>query len=760
MRSRVVGAFSITCLAIPVIANAQSALAGAPFQIRPAAGRITIDGDLSDEGWQGAVRIDQWYETQPGDNVEPKVKNVGYLTYDGKFFYAGFEFEDPNPAAIRAPFADRDNIGNGLDDYAGILLDARGTGTTAAFFLATPRNIQYDATLDDSSGEDSSPDFFWDSATRITSHGWTLEMRIPFSSIRYRNVDPQTWRILLYRNYPRDFHYQFFSARLPRGGNCFVCRANVLTGLERLPHGGHLIVAPFATAAGVAAATGDTGSPLGGTELQTRIGVDVKYLPNADNAVDLTIKPDFSQVESDTAQISTNQRFALFYPEKRPFFLEGSDLFATPIQAVYTRTITAPVAGARATGKEAGMRYTVLFADDDGGGSAVIPGPTSSSLADVNFGSSVVVARAKRDIGLSFIGVLATDREHHGNEGFNRVVGPDFQWRPSATDVVSGQWLFSETQTPNHPDLADEWTGQTLHGHAAMVQWNHSTTHLDWFGLYRDVSDGFRADTGFVPQVGYREAFGSSGWTFRPTNFLSRLRTFVNVDEQIDRSGNLITSDVQPGFGMDSKLSGFMQFRLIADRVRTPAGALIDRHQFGYILRFSPSPFLPEVAANGTLGQDIDFDNSRPGRGPTINLSATVRPSIHLELAPIFNQQWLNVADAAGQSRRLFTARVARLKGTYTFTSRVFLRGIGQYVWTDRDPTLYLDEVAARSGDFSGSLLLAYKLNWQSVMYLGYGDNRELTEPDLVVPPQARSGIRLAPLDRQLFVKLSYAFQR
>src|SRR5215831_19256976 len=239
---------------------AQPALAGATIQIAKATSHITIDGDLSDEAWQHATKVDKWYETQPGDNTEPKVKNVGYLTFDERFLYAAFEFEDPNPSAIRAPFADRDNIGNGYNDYGGILLDARATGTTGVFFVVTPRNIQYDSITDDSSGEDSSPDFFWDSATRISAHGWTLEMRIPFSSIRYRNVDPQTWRIMLYRNYPRDFHYQFFSMRIPRDSNCFVCRANVLTGLEKLPGGGHLVAAPYAAASSVAEAPGPPGS--------------------------------------------------------------------------------------------------------------------------------------------------------------------------------------------------------------------------------------------------------------------------------------------------------------------------------------------------------------------------------------------------------------------------------------------------------------------------------------------------------------------
>jgi hypothetical protein len=736
-------------LTTAVQVGAQSALAGDPITIQRARGPIVVDGDLSDEGWRGATRIDRWYETQPGDNTPPKVSNVGYLTYDDKFFYAAFEFEDPDPSAFRAPYTDRDNIGNGLNDYGGILLDPRNTGSTGFFFVVSPHNVQYDSITDDSSGENSSPDFFWDSATRVTAHGWTLEMRIPFSSLRYRNIDPQTWRIFLYRNYPRDRHYQFFSARVPRDTNCFVCRANMLNGLEHLPGGGHIVIAPYVAARDLAQPSGDPGTPLVRGPVDTHAGLDVKYLPNADNAIDLTVKPDFSHVESDTAQIATNQRFALFFPEKRPFFLESVDLLATPIQAVYTRTVTSPDAGGRVTGKEAGIRYTVLVANDAGGGSAVLPGATSSSFASIDFGSTVVIARAKRDMGLSFLGVLATDRENRDGRGHNRVVGPDFQWRPAGTDVVSGQWLISESKTPNRPDLAAEWTGRTFDGHAGVVQWSHNTTHLDWSGSYRDLSSGFRADVGFVPQVDYREISGQTGWTFRPTGFLSRLRTFINVDRQIDQAGVLVSSDVQPGVGMDTALNGFMQFRYIQDQIRTPAGVLIGRHQFGYILQFGLSRRVSQVAVNGTLGQDIDVGNSRQGRGPTINVSATLDPTEHVELALVENVQWLNVDDAMGQSRRLFTARISRMRGTYTFTARTFVRVIAQYVSTDSDPSLYLKTVTPRAGTFNGSALFAYKLNWQSVIYVGYGDDRELSDQR-----------RLLPSNRQVFVKVSHAFQR
>ncbi len=747
---------AVACAA-PQMAAAQTSLSGERIPITRAAGKIVVDGELNDEGWRGATRVEKWYEIQPGDNTEPKVRNVGYLTYDDKFFYAAFEFEDPNPSALRAPFADRDNLGNGYFDYGGVILDTRNSRRTATLFLVTPRNVQYDSVLDDASGEDASPDFFWDSAAKITDRGWTIEIRIPFSSLRYRNADPQTWGILLYRNYPRDRHYQFFSSKVPRSSNCFICHSNTLSGLERLPEGGHLVAAPYVSASESAHPREEDGSPLVNDPVKPHAGLDVKFTPNADNAIDVALNPDFSQVESDTAQISANERFALFFPEKRPFFLEGADLFQTPVQAVYTRTITSPDWGGRVTGKQAGLRYTLLVAEDSGGGSVIIPGPNGSSLANQDFGSTDVIARVKREIGLSSIGVLATDREAHrtqgpdqtdGSGGYNRVIGPDVHWRPTGGDFIGAQLLFSASRTPNRPDLADEWTGGHLSGHALDLHWGHSSTHLDWDGGYRDVGDGFRADSGFVPQVGYKDTLASAGWSVHPKGFITRQRTFIFFDRQVDRAGALISRSVNPGFGMDIPWSGFVQLNYVDDRVRA-GEQVFPRRQFRFITRFSPSRWLSQLRADGTMGEEIDFDNARPGKGTSINLGGNVNPTQHLELELLESDRWLNVDDPVLGAGRLFTARVSRVRTTYTFTSRMFVRAIGQYVSTTRAPELYVDPVDPHSASFNASILLAYKLNWQSVMFVGYGDDRDLI-----------NGSTLLPVGRQFFVKLSYAVQR
>jgi hypothetical protein len=277
---------------------------------------------------------------------------------------------------------------------------------------------------------------------------------------------------------------------------------------------------------------------------------------------------------------------------------------------------------------------------------------------------------------------------------------------------------------------------------------SHNTTHVDLFGLYNDVGGGFRADTGFVPQVDYRETYGQAGYTFHPHGFLSRLRTFLIVDRQADRNGALVSREVSPGAGMDTKLNGFMRFRYENNEVRS-GGRLFPRQQFVYTAQVSPSRVVSQISIDGFVGQEVDFANSRPGRGGTINLTANLNPTSHLELSLLQAERLLSVDDSLGHSQRLFNARVSRARATYTFTARSFVRLIGQYSSTSRDRTLYSSEVPATSGTFSGSALLAYKLNWQSVLFLGYGDDRELSDRN-----------RLEKAERQFFVKIAYAFQR
>ena len=710
---------------------------------------IVIDGDLSDPGWADALVIDTFYEFQPGDNTVPPVKTIARVGRDDKYFYASFWCEEPDVSKIRAPYVDRDGVTD-QQDYVGVLLDVDNARRSAVDFWIGPNGIQTDSMLNESPfGEDTSPDWFWQSAGRIGTNSWTVEVAIPLASLRYPNKNPQDWALMVYRVWPREFNYQFYSVKMPRGSSCFLCWSATLQGVEGLPQGMHSVLAPYA--AGFSdtvypAVPTDGGVTQKDTVTKGQLGLDFKWLPDAGTVVDATINPDFSQVESDVVQIGVNERFALFYPEKRPFFLEQVDLLQTPIQAIYTRTITDPLWGGRLTSREGSTSYTVLATDDRGGGQVVIPGPVFSGTAPQDFTSYVGIARARHDIGTSFVGAVATARVAEGG-AYNYVVGSDFQWRPNDADLVTGQYLYSFSRLPDRPDLSPSWLGQKISGFGLTGNWSHTSYHWDWLLQYDDFADGFRADDGFVPQVGYSQGTWGAGYRIYPTGFFSRWRFLTGGNFSQDRDGAMIARKAFPGVSFQAMGGLRAEFDYNFEAVAIN-GQTLDYDRLAFTVTASPSGFLPAIGVTGNYGRQPDVDNVRVGTGGDVLVTALVRPTDHLGLDMRLERRWIDET-VEGSSGRLFTADVARLKAVYVFNSRMLLRLIGQYQDVRRDPSLWIQPVAEREGGFAGSALLSYKLNWQSVVFVGYGDARALDDQNVLT----RAG-------QQFFVKVSYAFQQ
>lgn len=731
-------------LAGAMAAEAPPAAGPGPLQLHRAEGAIAVDGVLDDAGWKNAATIDTFYETSPGDNTPAKIGTKAFITYDDRYFYIGIHCDDPHPEQIRAPYVDRDAV-IGTDDNIAVFLDTRNDKRTAVELRVNPRGIQGDGIFNDSNfNEDFSPDFFYDTAAKIDSTGWNAEYRIPFSSLRYNDADSQTWNILIWRNYPREFRYAFQSAPVPRQSNCYMCHMHPLIGLTGLPRAGHMVAAPYVTAQTTEVPKSAPGSALERQPLHSNAGIDVKWTPTATNAIDLTLNPDFSQVEADVAQITVNQRFAVFYPEKRPFFLEGFDLFDTPLQVAYTRNITSPRFGARSTGRFGNNAYTLLITEDKGGGLTILPGPLGNDFAPNDFKSTDTIGRIRHDLGQSFIGAVLTDREIRGG-GYNRVFGPDFQWRPNESDAVTGEVLLSQNQNPDLRGVDPQWDGRRSTSHAVLAGWNHQTRKYDWFLEGKEVGEAFRADLGFVPQVGIREADGGFGWHFYPEhNALRSIRPSVFVDEQQDLDGNTIFRRAQLSVNAQGVKNLQAQIAVrIKDQSRV-GDQLLDESYLQWFVQFDPFRRFPRISFNGRTGDSIDFNNARVGKGSSLSLAATVRPVDRLTIEPGVRREWLDV-----RGGRLFTASVERLKATYSFSANSLLRVIGQYVKTDRDPALYSYRTSPHGGSFLGSLLYSYKLNWQTVLFLGYGDDRLITLAN-----------DLVKLDRSLFFKVSYAIQR
>ncbi len=717
--------------------------------VRRAAGTITVDGELGDPGWKDAARLDRFFEVARGDNVEPPVHTVALVTYDDRYLYIGLICDDPRPASIRAPFVSRDNV-IGTDDNVAVFLDTRGDRRSAMEFRVNPRGQQTDAIYDDGTGtEDLSPDFFYDTAAKITASGWQAEMRIPFSTLRYDRSKPLNWGLTVWRNYPRDYRYAIYNVRIPRNSSCQICHAMALTGLEGLPAGGHAVIAPYGTLSEEGEPREGPGSSFRNSPVGGNGGIDVKWTPGAGTALDATVNPDFSQIESDVGQIAINKQFAINYPEKRPFFLEGTDLFQTPLQAVYTRTITSPRWGARATGKLDSTAYTLLVTEDRGGGSVIVPGPTASSFAPQAFSSIVGIGRLRHDLGASFAGLLVTDRENDGGGGgYNRVIGPDFVWRVGERDKIAGQFLLSDSRAPNRPDLDSTWDGRRLRSHAGYLQWRHDGYHWLALAQHQDIGADFRADVGFMPQVGYRFDKAIVGYSVYDAGFLSQLvfGTFCN-NTSVPEGGV-----IQSQCGLFLNPMGVLNLNGEVDlvpREKNRIGDTIVKSDFTvyYNLSIDPGRVVSRITLAGTLGDSPDVVNARAGHGADVQLTATVKPTDHLALDLNAERQWLNV-NGDGAAGRLFTAQIGRLKATYNFTAHAFLRVIGQYFAATQDPALYRVPVPAEDRSFTGSALFAFTPNWQTVFYLGYGDSRALDSSNALVPA-----------GRQFFLKVSYAFQ-
>jgi len=324
------------------------------FTVRPAQGPIRLDGSLDDPGWRGTTEIPLDWEWTPGDNTTPPVRSVCRITYDANSLYIGCRAFDPHPAEIRARYFSRDDIDRLiLDDHFNIVVDPFNDQRRSFEFRVNALGGQADALLSTAEGfEDWSWDAIWGSAGRIDDLGYTIEIAIPFKSLRFpRAAGVQTWGFILERSYPRSVRHRIQSGPRDRNNTCLLCEANKVTGFSGIAPGRNIEVDPAVTASRTDLRTQLPDGALAQGAVDPAFGVDFRWGISPNLTLNATGNPDFSQVEADVAQLDVNTRFALFFPEKRPFFLEGADLFNTPIQAVFTRTVADPDAGLKLSGK-------------------------------------------------------------------------------------------------------------------------------------------------------------------------------------------------------------------------------------------------------------------------------------------------------------------------------------------------------------------------------------------------------------------------
>ena len=414
---------SALCCLIPPTAGADEIAIEFPLSVPRTSAEIRVDGRLDEIAWTRALVVPLRYETRPGENVSPPVETEGLLTYDSEGVYVAFRAKDPNPGKIRAHLSDRDTAWN--DDFVGVVLDTFNDERRAFEFFVNPLGVQMDVLKDDVSGsEDSAWDAIWSSAGRITEEGYVVEVAIPFHSLRFpAGSQQQTWGVDLIRFYPRSQRHRIASQPMDRDRSCYLCQISKIVGFEDIAPGRAIELVPTVVSGRTDARDDESAGSLTQGDFESEVGLTAKWGVTPNLTLMGTINPDFSQVEADSAQLDVNNQFALFFPEKRPFFLEGADYFDTPLNAVFSRNVADPDWGLRMTGK-VGSNGLGVFAAQDAVTNLIFPGSQGSDTGSFDFATTDSVLRYRRDVGQnSALGALVTSRD--GGDYANLVSGLD-----------------------------------------------------------------------------------------------------------------------------------------------------------------------------------------------------------------------------------------------------------------------------------------------------------------------------------------------
>lgn len=712
------------------------------FTVQPTSSPVRVDGILDEAAWAEATVIPLTREWFPSYNAEPPVATECLVTFDGEKLYVGFRAHDPDPARIRAHLADRDTTAF-IDDTVGFYVDTFDDRRRAFEFRVNPLGVQTDATFSDVDGfEDFSWDAIWDAAGRITADGYVVEVAIPFKQLRFpRGAEVQTWGFLASRSYPRSVVHELRSTHNDRGQACLICQLDTLTGFQQIDTGHNLEVVPTVTA-GRADERRDLTSPREAGDVEVEAGLSTRWGITPNVTLNATLNPDFSQVEADAAQLNVNERFALFFPEKRPFFLEGADYFSTPYDVVFTRTVADPKAGLKLTGKEGSNAFGIFLAQDRIN-NLIFPGTEESGFASLEEDVTSGVLRYRRDIGqTSNLGVLYTGRQ--ADDYFNHVYGIDGNLRPTDADTIRFQLLGSETEYPLAVASDNGQPVDAFGGDAWQVEYIHA--NRDWLFdvAYNSLGKGFRADSGFIPQVGVREYAGELRRTFwgRPGGWYSRFEVDFNTSRSETLDGRLLEEDANLFLTYEGPLQSTVRLRILPNR-ETFRGAVFDDLRQDLLVSIRPTGDLAlQLFLRG--GEIIDFVNVRQSD------FLLVEPRIELKLGRRFSgdlQHTWQAFEVRGD--RFLEANLTQATLRYHLNVRTFFRAILQYRDVERDLSLYNPgiEIAPKEEELFSQFLFSYKLNPQTVLLLGYSDTSEGTQT-----------IDLTQRNRAFFLKIGYAW--
>ncbi len=709
---------------------------------------IKIDGILDDAVWKSASRVDNFVERNPGDMVKPEVETEAFITYDDENLYVAFVCYD-DPSTIRATMCQRDQFYS--DDAVCLLLDTYGEATWAYEFFVNPYGVQKDNLWTSVQGEDSGFDLVWRSAAKITENGYHVEMAIPFSSMRFPSKDVQSWKMDFWRNRPRESYNQYSWAAYDRNEQCWPCQWGTVDGIKNVSPGKGLEILPtlVANQSGALSSMGDPTSGFDNEKADGELSLGGKYSVSSDVTIEAYYNPDFSQIEADAAQIDVNTTIALYYPERRPFFQEGSDLFRTLFNSFYTRTVNDPLYAVKLTGRREGFSFGFMSALDENT-PYMIPLDESGPL--VLAGESYVnVLRAVKSFGNnSRAGFIISDRRFEG-DGYGTVVGLDGDIRLSQNYSIVGQFLNTWTKEPNKPEYTthldgmdfDEgnhtaiFDGETFSGGALISQFRRRARNWNFTFDYNTVHPEYRTETGYDPWINYHNASFYTNYNFYfEDGLLERISPQFYTDrrwtyQDVERWRHL-------NFALDGNLRFAQTYFNLSYGASSESWSGIDYDNLWHANLNLHSRFGDKIEMGLSVGRNLGVHRYYEVRGDrtTINASLDLKPFDRLIIEPNFNYARMT-HNVTGEE--LYEGYISRTRFRFQASKELALRLVVQY--NDFSETWNIDP------------MITYRISPFSVFYVGssYNYNNFTNTTDDISEWKMSS--------RQFFMKLQYLFQ-
>jgi hypothetical protein len=718
---------------------------------------MKVDGELNDAIWQQALDIPLNIVNSPWDNKPSPVITTAKVIENGAFLYISFLAQDPNPELIKAFLGDRDTRWG--DDLVGFKLDTYNNRRLSYEFFVNPHGVQHDNIKNEmTGGSDSAWDGIWESAGKVTANGYQVEIAIPYHILNFEDNDNvKTWAMELIRLYPRDTRLRISHIELDRDDACWLCQIPEITGFKDAKASKNLMLTPTLVASNsetrdIFSSTSDWQS-----EDDFDAGLDVRWGINANTLLNVTVNPDFSNVESDAGQLSVNKTYSLFYNEKRQFFVENSEYFSSNFDLVYTRNIADPEYGAKLTGTQGNHSYGA-FMTNDTQTNIILPGNTGSRLISLDETSESGAIKYRYDVNDDLsVGAISTLRQ---TDSYHNVVsGVDSKYRLNDSNTLQAQILMADTKDAAH--FTESGQEENLTDHAFKVEYKHDSEYWQVFAEHQEIGENFRADLGFMPRADYQKSkvlvnrlmYGEPDSAWQEIRLAGQWQILHN------ENGELLERSIGSSFNIDGPMLSMLDIMVVAaDKVG------LRRHELNYNLpidnsidgnteRFQENQAViygsiqPTAQISTeleiTFGDKIDYDNNRLGDFIVLygNVSYNVNKHLEFEFSHIYS-------DLEADNANVFTENLTELRVSYQFNVNSYLKL--NLVYTDIDYNLENNPTAytAKSNNLSTQLIYAYKINPQTVFYLGYSDNSYQDE-------------RLKNLEREqrtIYSKISYAW--